>query len=368
MRFALTLCVVMCWGVTASAEIKLLDLDGDTSRQIVVDRDGEQYLGHPTTVLLEDGRTILAVFPKGHGRGAIVYKRSADGGLTWSDRLATPANWEKSKETPTIHRVVDATGKKRLILFSSHYPMRMSVSEDDGGTWSELAPVGKFGGTVGMASVLSLTTGAGHYMALFHDHGKYLDREGTTAGQGYRVFKSMSSNGGLTWSMPELVTRHADAMLCEPGAVRSPDGKQIAVMLREQSRKYNAFVIFSDDEGATWTTPREVPNSLTGDRHTCKYTPDGRLFISMRDMAPESPTKGDWIAWVGTYADIVNSRDGQYRVRLKDNHSGHDCGYAGVEVLPDGTIVTTSYGHWTHREPPYILSVRLKLAELDAMK
>ncbi len=31
------------------------------------------------------------------------------------------------------------------------------------------------------------------------------------------------------------------------------------------------------------------------------------------------------------------------------------------------TLVTTTYGHWTKDEPPYIMSVRLKLAELDAM-
>ncbi len=37
-----------------------------------------------------------------------------------------------------------------------------------------------------------------------------------------------------------------------------------------------------------------------------------------------------------------------------------------VAVLPDGTIVATTYGHWVKGEPPYIVSVRLKLAELDA--
>jgi hypothetical protein len=36
-------------------------------------------------------------------------------------------------------------------------------------------------------------------------------------------------------------------------------------------------------------------------------------------------------------------------------------------VLPDGTIVTTTYGHWTRGEPPYVVSVRLTLAELDRM-
>ena len=48
-------------------------------------------LGHPTTVLHEDGKTIITVYPKGHGKGGIVYKRSDDGGLTWSERLPTPA-------------------------------------------------------------------------------------------------------------------------------------------------------------------------------------------------------------------------------------------------------------------------------------
>lgn len=126
-------------------------------------------------------------------------------------------------------------------------------------------------------------------------------------------------------------------------------------------------IIFSNDEGKTWSEPREVPRALTGDRHTARYTPDGRLFISFRDMAADSPTKGDWITWVGTYADLVASKPGQYRVRLKDNHNKWDCAYPGVEVLPDGTIVTVTYGHWIAGEPPYILAVRLTLAELDAL-
>jgi hypothetical protein len=47
------------------------------------------------------------------------------------------------------------------------------------------------------------------------------------------------------------------------------------------------------------------------------------------------------------------------------NHKGADCAYPGLELLPDGTFVTTTYGHWTEGEMPYIVSVRLKLAELD---
>ena len=89
------------------------------------------------------------------------------------------------------------------------------------------------------------------------------------------------------------------------------------------------------------------------------YASDGRLLISFRDTAHDSPTKGDWVAWVGTYDDIVQGREGQYRVRLMDNHKGGDCAYPAVERLPDGAFVVTAYGHWTPGEAPWIASVRL---------
>jgi hypothetical protein len=346
--------------------VPLIDLAGQTQRQVVVDREAGQYLGHPTTVLLEDNKTMIAVYPKGHGKGAIVMKRSNDAGLTWSERLATPKSWETSQETPTIHRVIDSKGVKRLILFSGKYPIRMAFSEDDGKAWSELEPIGDFGGIVAMSSVERLKDGS--YMALFHDDGRFL-REGGKAATPpiFIVYKTLSTDGGLHWGQPIPIASQPPAHLCEPGLVRSPDGKQIAVLLRENSRKLNSFVIFSDDEGKTWTKPRQLPGALTGDRHVGKYAPDGRLLISFRDTTLESPTKGDWVAWVGRYEDITSGREGQYRVRLMDNFNAWDCSYPGVELLPDSTFVLTTYGHWTDAQPPYIVSVRLKLSELDEL-
>ncbi|GEM_PF-37200 len=348
--------------------IPLIDLAGDKQRQVVVDRETGQYLGHPATVLLEDGKTILCVYPKGHGRGPIVYKRSSDGGRTWSDRLPTPASWATSRETPTIHRVVDASGRRRLILWSGLYPARLATSDDDGATWSELEPTGDWGGIVVMGFVEPIRTGPGRYLAMFHDDGRFFTSQAQQKKPVvFTLYKTTSDDGGLTWSRPASVFASSDVHLCEPGCIRSPDGKQLAVLLRENSRTGNSHVIFSNDEGATWSRPRELPGSLTGDRHVGRYSPDGRLFISFRDRTHESSTQGDWVAWVGRYDDIVASREGQYRVRLMDNTKGADCAYPGVEVLPDGTIVTTTYGHWDEGQPPYVVSVRLKLDELDVM-
>ena len=101
--------------------IPYIDLDDQLYRQVIVDHEHGQYLGHPTTVLLEDGHTMLCVYPKGHGKGGIVYKRSNDGGRSWSDRLPVPENWATSKEVPTLHRVIGPDGKKRILMFSGLY-------------------------------------------------------------------------------------------------------------------------------------------------------------------------------------------------------------------------------------------------------
>ena len=170
------LCGVILWvsaGIAGDAQTtnaRFIDLANDSARQVIVDREDGQYLGHPTTVLLEDGRTIIAVYPKGHGAGGIVMKRSADGGRTWSGRLPVPDNWATSKEVPTIYRVIDPAGRRRLIVFSGLYPIRMASSEDDGATWTPLSPIGNFGGIVAMASLVRLADG--RYMALFHEIGR----------------------------------------------------------------------------------------------------------------------------------------------------------------------------------------------------
>ena len=213
--------------------IPLLDLSVDTARQVVVDREPGQYLGHPTTVLLEDGKTILCVYPKGHGRGPICLKKSADGGLTWSGRLPVPENWATSLETPTIYRTIDRAGVKRLILFSGLYPIRTSISADDGESWTPLAPVGDWGGIVAMSSLVRLKNG--DYLALFHDDGRFFRKDGA-ATKAMTLYQSRSSDGGLTWGEPAKIFASEAVHLCEPGAVRSPDGKEIAVLLRENRR------------------------------------------------------------------------------------------------------------------------------------
>lgn len=356
-----------------------IDLDADAARQVVVDREAGVYLGHPSTVLLDDRRTILAAYPKGHGAGPIVLKRSADAGRTWSGRLPVPESWATSKETPTLFNL----GGNRLILFSGLHPIRAARSADGGGTWSELSPIGEFGGIVAMSGLA--TRHDGSLVAFFHDDGRFIAAEGKATGT-FTLYQTESKDRGAAWSPPRTIWSGSAVHLCEPGFVKSPDGSTWALLLRENRRVRNSHVMLSRDQGSTWTEPRELPSWLTGDRHVAAYATDGRLVVTFRCMVNGDPWKGDWVAWIGTWDEIAATPDrpaeasgvpvpapdeprapvGPYLVRLKNNLTDWDCGYAGLESLADGTLVATSYGTWEKDAKPFVLSVRFTLSELDA--
>lgn len=360
-----TLAVFLPALISLAAEpLPIVDLSQDTARHVIVSQGtAEVYEGHPTTLLMPDGKTMFCVWTHGHGGTAGPIKRSANGGKTWSEELAVPENWWKVKNCPAIYRLTDPQGVTRLIVYAGQGldgTMQQSVSTDEGKTWSPMQ-------SNGLVCVMPFCTiipaeGGKKLIGLSN-----IRRPGETKDKRSNVVtQSESTDGGLTWSPWRILVDLGDLKPCEPEVIRSPDGKQLLCMMRENIRTEPAHFITSDDEGKTWSEVKALPLGLHGDRHKAVYAKDGRLVIAFRDTGLKSPTKNHFVAWVGRYEDIASGKDGEYKIKLLHSHKASDCGYPGLELLPDGTVVATTY--IKYREGPEqnsVVSTRFTLAETD---
>lgn len=377
--------------------------------------DSLEYMAHPDSVLLKNGN-ILTMYPAGHGKGAVLTKISTDGGQTWSQSVGnTPESWENSQETPTIYRLTFTDGKTadKLIMISANPQwgdepetnggFNCSLSADEGATWTEFETFYDKGSSspvipiVAMSSLTQLKENGkfvDKWMGLFHDADFY----------NYKTILTFDENGNMQWSEPvkyfaDYREIEQESNMCEVEVIRSEQGTgdELCLLTRSNSRTMNSLVSFSQDEGETWSEPRELPAALNGDRFKAEYTDDGRLFITFRSIergptaeanADSSVTGGyvseGWVAWVGTYEDLINGNEGQYRIKLAHIYQNGqnepeycadaDTGYCGNVVLDDGTIVTTSYGHFDSEDKisltelrTSICSKRINLKDTDAL-
>ena len=383
--------------------------------------DSAGYLGHPDSVLLNNG-DILTLYPKGHGKGAVLSKISDNGGISYDKEIENqPFSWEKSLETPTVYRLNFANGEEKLILISanSKWPgmstpggFNSSISVDEGKTWTEfkrfwdndsempIIPI------VAMASLTRLKEKgefADKWMGIFHDH-NFVN---------YKTILTFQENGEYNWSKPEkYLSQYREfetyAGICEVECIRSDGGKgdELCLIARCNKKTCTSLLLFSDDEGETWSKPVEAPFALNGERHKAEYTDDGRLFITfrsierdkkrvkkMRKLGGEKKWYSEgWIAWVGTYDDLKNDREGQYRIKIAHTYldqqnepsivANADTGYCGNVVLKDGTIVTSSYGVFStvekesgkyntdkgkQKRKTFIVSKRIKLSDVEKL-
>ncbi|MCQ2389248.1 MAG: glycoside hydrolase, partial [Kiritimatiellae bacterium] len=351
-----------------SAGLPVLDLSADAWRQsFVAQGTKETYEGHPTTLLSDDRRTMFCIWTPGHGGAVSRLARSDDGGRSWTriDELL-PADYVASNlNCPTFQKIKGPGGKTRYFVFSCKLkpetdasgrkltkPERLAglgilMSEDDGKTWRELPNQPHLSAAMPPTGLMQLKDGT---TALFGQVrcNRAVKTDGPNDDQ--EIWMSVSRDGGFTWGEARVVASKPGRNLCEPCCLRSPDGRSLALLMRDNRHTGPSAISFSHDEGRTWSEPRDTQPGLTGDRHEAIMLPDGRYFIAFRNRHVGDPLYGQFMAWVGTWDDLVRGGKGQCRVHLLKHHGkpgrwpGNeiDTGYPGVELLPDGTIVCTT--------------------------
>ena len=370
----------------------------------------EHYLGQPDMIMLDDEETLYTAIPVGHGKGRIVMMVSHDAGDSWERKTDIPKSWGNSYETPTLYKLSMTDGSTKLILISGR-PANFgaptggwdtSISTDDGETWSEFETYceyfedGRRNDTVvAMASLVQLKENGEYidkWMGVYHDGNTF---------ENYKTYLTFDEEGNQQWSEPEpYLKEYRDVerrrQICEVGMFRSPDGNRIVALARNQSHAGPATMFYSDDEGDTWCCPIDLPGSLAGERHKVLYDPNDptgqRIICPFREIQYDKNgdgqfgggddwMAGDWVAWVGTYDDLMNGRDGSYRILLCEDWAANrwsgDTGYSGFVVQSDGTFIMDTYGHWdkeysqslkpynVHDDWCWIKQAKFKLSEMD---
>ena len=130
------------------------------------------YLGHPSTVLFHDGKTLLVAYPDGHGRGNLIFRRSADAGQTW---VALPPSGQRVMETPVLYRLDLPAGRERVLMVPCQpraNVLEWMWSDDRGDTWSgrqQWKLEGPKGIIVALASLWPLPGKQPAWRGVFHD-------------------------------------------------------------------------------------------------------------------------------------------------------------------------------------------------------
>lgn len=363
----------------ASDTLPLVDLSGETNRHVIVAAGTEKvYQGHPTTLLAPDGKTMFCVWTINHGGPCGQMARSDDGGRTWVRLDARlPREYKEHRNCPTMQPVPrpDGSGFNYCVFSANCQPgsgggMGILMSRDNGANWYVIPPATHLSAGMPPTGLMPLKDGT---CALFGQIRKDQNVKTDRPTDDQAVWMSITKDGGASWEPARIVAQKDAKNLCEPFALRSPDGNEICLLMRENRHTARSMMCFSRDEGKTWTEPVDTCWGLTGDRHEGVMLPDGRYVIAFRDHARGSSTFGQYVAWVGTYDDIRNGRPGQCRIHLLKHYaskeygwSNVDTGYSGVELLPDGTIVCTTYSkHWPDSRKSSVVSTRFRISEID---
>lgn len=265
----------------------------------------------------------------------------------------------------------------------------------------------KYDAVVAMSSLTQMKDENGNlidkWMGLYHD-----DRTFTV----YKTILTFNEGGQMEWSEPvRLLGQNGEWReyeeakslfglivsgngFCETEIIRSPDGNELAALFRVNAKSNYSYVTFSTDEGETWSEPQTMSQELTGERHKAEYDPvTGKLIITMRNITYTEVPDGKpssswvsrgWVAWIGDYEDLKHGADGKGDMLVKLAHTygtdgteiteyaNADTGYAGLVVLADGTVVTTSYGTFSPvgselGGKTYVMTKQFKIADLAAV-
>ena len=371
--------------------IKTLDISADKSIFNIVEYGTARTQLHTTAVRLStSGENLLLAYLKNNSNN-IVLRYSKDGGQSWNYKLKDSLLIGNSashismftltgktllpKEYKKERRLANIANRNNLILFFGGYPIKAALSLNNGLQWhktfNRIEP-----SDMNVTSMIRLNDS--RYMALINSGSNSLNGR-------HVIYKSYSTDGGLSWSHPEIAIKHNIFSIENAHVERiSYKGKKILMIIANDLEHKTGVISISEDEGDNWSYPTELPSFIQGDNYNIS-TFDKKIFIVYRDTYGSgdkninNPTCGDLMLWYGTYYDLKHGGKNTYRVRLADlpdidkqNHYKKNnqiyLETPTINLLSDKKISIIAYGQWQENFPPSIRSFTIFVNRLNKLQ
>lgn len=317
-----------------------------------VSRDESIYEAFPDVTLTADGR-LLCVFEEctHHGKRdwtRLALTESSDRGRTWSPKrgLTEPSNgfpyWNCARITTLrdgrVAVITDLIGTDERSKDFDLLKNLLLISHDHGRTWD--API-----TLPLQGIMPdklIELPNGCWLIAGHVRNPETDC--------LKVWLWHSDDQGKNWTGPITVADQAGLNLCEVSLL-PVDDQTIVAMLRENSFKgWDAYKTISRDGGLTWSAPINFPIPACH-RPTMGWLQNGQALITCRLMQGGQ----GWVGWwtqntLACLTDkeslLADTREGAH-VRIRpldfDRSLESDTGYTGWVQFDDGEIYVVNY-------------------------
>lgn len=304
--------------------------------QLVYKQQGK-HCGFPNLLLLNSGDLLVHCrLGRTHAgeNGVIAQVRSTDGGRTWSDARVVASHPEIDFRT-TSSGIQLPDGRILLPFYPyvaertphSHPGPLMIVSDDNGQTWSK---------PIELPDPFADHPGGYHFcytcgkIIRVPDGGLLLGIHGASPDQTRSTGVVFSRDEGRTWTDYRPVAADGKRAYYEPSFAVLANGGVLA--LNRTEPEPHMYRCMSKDSGRTWSPPERT--AIQGDVPELIVLRSGSLLCSYRSQEPGTND---------TRMCISRDQGQTWEDEIVIDPNGGDHGYTSSVQLPDDSVLTVNY-------------------------